>query len=190
MSNGPELDYQNRIGFAWSIIEHNSAWIQSADNKATASIAVNSLVVGFLLSSATELALSSNFSSALTLLSIAARLSLVLLVLSLSFSIFFAFMCLAPRIGSWPILRRFIEPRVERLDTSLIFFGSIIRVGRVAYNDRFQDADVQMLLEDLAGQIHALSVIASLKHRWVNLSYLCLGIALLALIGLGCMVMI
>lgn len=190
MSENPELDIQNHVMFAWSVIEHNSIWIQSADNKATASIAVNSLIIGFILTSATELALNPGFTSLLTYLSAGALLLLFILLASLSLSILFAFLCLTSRTGFWSLLSRALEPRIERPSTSLVFFNSIANMGRLAYCTRLQNLDNKELLIDLSEQIYVLSVVASQKHKWINLSFLCLGVALLALIGLGYMLMV
>ena len=189
MSENLDLDIQERINFVWSVIEHTSASIQSADNKAAASIAVNSLIAGFLLTNATNLVLNPNYTSLVDVMPGAAFLFLLIMLAALLLSILFAFFCLISRTGLGAIGKKLLEPNIERPGESLVFFNSIAKLGRQGYLAKLNLLSKKSLLDDLAGQAYVLSALASQKHKWNNWSYACLGLALFLLICFGYVVM-
>jgi len=189
LSENLDLDVQERIDFVWSVIEHTSAWIQSADNKAAASIAVNILIAGFLLTNASGLAINPSYTSLTAAMPIAAVPFLLIMLIAHLLSILFAFFCLTSRTGLGAIGKRLLEPNIERPGESLVFFNSIAKLGRQGYLARLNQMDRRWLLNDLAGQAYVLSALASQKHKWNNRSFTCLGLTLFLLICFGYAVM-
>jgi hypothetical protein len=180
---------EQNLSNRWAILEHNATWIQSADNKATALLAIEGIVISFLLSSAFELSRNGSSFSILTALgcsSIWLFAGVVALLAGVASTLF----CLMGRTGLRGVSNSYLEERVFRPQNTLIFFGKIAQHSQGKYVELLNDSDTSELLNDLACQIHVLSRIATEKYLWIHRAYLCLAVAVGVFLVLGILVIL
>jgi hypothetical protein len=173
------------VELAWFTLNHIQTTIQLADNKATAVIGIQGIVVGFMLTGVTQVAFRSAQNPIEFVMSPLEKALLVAILTTMVVSIFCALLCLISRYGLSQSFRRVVEPRIVRPASTKIFFGAIAALDRQKYIESMQEMDETSWLEDVAGQIHTLAVIAAEKHRWLNRGLFMLALTLIFLAILG-----
>lgn len=168
-----------KISHQWSTLEFILSIINSADSKATAALAINSLIVGFIFSMIAALATDKAGTMLFQGFRFFAIFLLVLGALALFTSLFSTLACLTGRTGidRWDT--------IDRPDHTLMFFGSIANFDRETYTESVKDATSEDIISDICGQIHVLSQIAMQKYAWLNRAYwsLAIGILIFAILG-------
>ncbi len=178
MGNDQQLSHR------WAILEHTSAWIQSADNKATALLAISGIIISFLLSSLSALLTANQDFSVFTAFGWSA-IFLVFGIVTLLISVYHTLLCLIARTGLKNVLTPHIEPNVYRSKESLVYFGTIALLSPGTYKEMFNDAELPFVLDDLAMQIHTLSRIATEKYKELQRAYICLALSMCFLLVFG-----
>lgn len=185
MTERSRTSTDNDIEFAWSVINHVDTAITSADNKATAIIAIQSIVIGFMLSGLAQLVFTSAPISPVLMSSSVEKLLVVVILLTITCSILCALLCLISRYGLHESFRRIIEPNISRPSAAVIFFGTICELDQQKYIESIRDLDESSKYEDLLRQIHTLSVIAREKHKWLNRGMVLLTLTLISVLVLS-----
>jgi hypothetical protein len=169
-----------KISHQWSTLNFILSIINSADSKASAALAINSLIVGFIFSMIAALATSKTNSTFLQGFGFFTVLLFVLGALALFVSLFSSLACLTGRTGidRWD--------NIVRPEHTLMFFGHIVTYDRDTYTKEVAETTPEAMLADVSGQIHVLSQIAMQKYAWLNRAYWALagGIFLFAVLGI------
>ena len=170
---------EQRLAFLWSVLDHISSWIQAADNKAAATLTINSVTIGFLFASGFDLATT----SAAPVFAVNERTAIVIIsvlgILFLLLSLMCALLCLMGRTGLRNIFAKHFEGTILRPEETLVFFGKIASRGRDDYANLVTKADQAKAIGDLSGQIHVLASIAERKYLWLNRAFVCLAFSIL-----------
>ncbi|HMN14196.1 MAG TPA: DUF5706 domain-containing protein [Bellilinea sp.] len=182
------MDAEDKTTHLWSILEHNSLWIQAADNKAAAVLAIGSVLAAFLFDGAFDLARNPPPSPLPTTLGWLAVSLLVSGTALLLYSVVSALLCLLGRVGLKAIFSRRLEGNITRPSKTLIFFGSISQVEQEQYVQAIRDSDLASLVTDLGGQVHVLARIANKKYMWLYRAYTSLALSIFCFLVLGALI--
>ena len=166
----------------WSILEHVMELIQAADAKATAALAIDSLIAGFAFSAVSDLAGNSSGDPVSSALEPFASVVLVLGAVALFASLLCMLLCLIGRTGLIG------SGQIERPADTRIFFGRIVRYSREEYIALMAATTGDDLYSDISGQVHVLSQIADGKYRWLTTGYMLLLAAMALSVVLSALV--
>jgi hypothetical protein len=179
------MELSNRIEHQWAIIDHINSYIQAADNKAGAALAVLGIMLGFLLKNdlfSLKDLLSVDKPSVIIFVTLLVFCLWVVLVVT---AIYYALLCLVNRTGSRKLLS-ILEPAITRSSSTTIYFGQICDLSETEYKTRVLSQDENDVLSDLISQTHILSKIAIRKYSWLSSAYLfTAGVLIVALIMMG-----
>lgn len=178
------MDNKEQLSHRWAILNHNGAWIQSADTKATALLGISGLIISFLLSSLFSLATTSADFSVIVAFGWTTTF-LAFGIVSLLISLFCTLLCLISRTGLKNALTPHIEAKVFRPEKTLVFFGTVSRYSPGKYKEMLASTEITDVLDDLALQIHVLSRIATEKYLWLQRAYVYLALSMFFLSVFG-----
>jgi hypothetical protein len=144
------MDDTDRLRHANWILERNLHWIAAAEVKMGAIIAIDTAMLGYLMSSFTAVA--SNARTAFAYLySGLAGLFLSLAILHCAMTVI---------------------PRLTGPAASMIFFGRVKELKYPDYRAKFLNADAAEHLDDCLAQVHRNAEIAFTKHRLIRIATL------------------
>lgn len=86
----------------------------------------------------------------------------------------------ASAMAIFPVMKR---RKGDEPPSSLMFFGSIARMTTDEYLENVGQLTEERIVDELTQQIHALSVLAQEKYRWIRLSTMTLAVGLVLLFG-------
>lgn len=133
-----------RLITAQWILERQLAWIAAADAKAGVVVAICTAMLAALAAVFVAAKVPSTWAITMSFISAAA---------------------VAVGLASCAIS---LLPRTQGPKSSLLFFGTIEKMGSADYVQKLINTSEEGLLEDWATQIHRNAEIAALKHLWVR----------------------
>lgn len=152
--NDPELVVSVEV--ASDLLAHVQGSVEHADRKVRILLAADAVLIA-LLTSSTQGLLNQALADDATLLIRAIVSVAILLVASVGISILFAFLVIKPRLEFGQFQSHF-------------FFEHIAKKPAIQYVDDFLELSVDQAVKDLLRQVHANSLIARAKFRWVSWS--------------------
>lgn len=135
---------RNKVEFAEKALSRQLEWISKSDAKIPVIFAINSAMLGYVIS------LLPNFKS--WTICITSITLWVIILLS----------------GSVALLALAAFPRLKGPKSSLLFFGSIVKRDEVTYIREMRDITDNDLVEDLLKQTYRNSQIAAIKYSYIK----------------------
>ncbi len=159
-----EQEHGLSIDLARSLLAHVQGMVDLADRKIQILLAADAVLIALLISS-TPGVLKDSFGAGAPFIAVATGVVALLLLGAVGCSILFAFLVLRPRL-------EFGQHR------SSFYFGHIAAKPVAQFVDDFSAMSEPETIKDLLRQIHANSLIANAKFRWVTVSTYALIVAL------------
>ncbi len=141
------------------IISRYDHYYESINSKSNLYLAINTFIIGGLISGYYTLDKQLHFGCSLKFLFYA------ILLVNIG-AIFFTLSALRP----------FLNKRKNNSDNSLYYFGDVANYNISNYKKAFKDTSEQDLLNDLTGQIHHLATGLNKKFKRINLTSILIGI--------------
>lgn len=176
------LSSNDKMTHLWAIFDYTVSRIDSADSKATTTLTINGIVLGFLLVSGFQVATSPTITFNLTTRGMVIFVLGIAGIMAFLYSMICSLLTLTPRTGHRVQFRELIEPGFERPGKTSIYFGAIASISRDKYQEEVTAADSAQMMKDLMSQIHILSHITVQKYKWQDRSFTGLGASFLFLI--------
>ena len=164
--NSQENNQINKVDFLWKIISRYDHYINSTNAKASLVIAWNGVVIGAVLLQYEDILKTFSFKPHGQLV---ASIAMFLLGLSSLVSNFFVFRVVTPYVPNG-------EPQ-----KSLIYFGSVSKMGQQKYHTLLSEADNSSILSDLSLQATDLATILEKKMKKIKTSivFMCIGLVII-----------
>jgi len=147
-----------KIDFAKFVINHNVELINFADTKASAILATAGVILGLLLFLDIEK------------ISLLIIVEVIVTVVLLGATIVYSFSVILPRL----------IPKTKT--ETAIFYKSIIQQTKDEFKENFKNMDLNSILDDCLGNIHALANIQNKKYTQLRMSLFLMLYSIISLI--------